>query len=94
MHRLQLRRRQPRLRIALIALHLIGRAEFFQQPEDTLRAGVVEVMEGEHGVSFVRCRISTQHFNFPKCRFETISGLQRPPCQQRLSCISLESEYI
>jgi hypothetical protein len=29
---------------------LTGRAEFFQQPEDTLRAGVVEVMERQHGI--------------------------------------------
>src|SRR6266496_6047171 len=45
MNLLQLRRRQPRLGIALIALHFIGRAELFQQPEDPLRARVVEVMK-------------------------------------------------
>jgi hypothetical protein len=32
MHRLEFRRRQPRLRVALVALDLIGRAEFFEQP--------------------------------------------------------------
>src|SRR5216683_3611996 len=51
MHRVELRRRQPRLRVALIVLHLVGHAEFFQQPQNPLRAGVVEMMDGEHGVS-------------------------------------------
>ena len=45
----KLRRRQPRLWIALIAHHLMGRAQFFQEPEDALRAGVVKVMQREHG---------------------------------------------
>jgi hypothetical protein len=42
-------RRQPGLGVALIALHLIGRAQLLQQPQDALRTGVVEVMKREHG---------------------------------------------
>src|SRR5258706_2854945 len=49
MHRLQLRWRKPWLRAALIALHLIGYPQFFQQPQNPLRAGVIEMMQGEHG---------------------------------------------
>jgi len=32
--------------IALIALHLIGGAELFEQPQNPLRAGIVEMMQG------------------------------------------------
>src|ERR1700682_3832791 len=48
MHRGQFRRRQPRHGIALIALHLIGKPKLFQQPQNPLRTGVVEMMEREH----------------------------------------------
>ena len=51
----ELRRRQPGLGVALIALHLIGRAQLLQQPQNSLRAGVVEVMKREHGVSSGCC---------------------------------------
>src|SRR5882724_4364504 len=47
----KLRRRQPRLRIALIAHHLVRRPKLLQQPEDALRARVVEMMERKHGRS-------------------------------------------
>src|SRR5262249_19274797 len=47
----ELRRRKPRLLIALIAHELVGRAELFEQPEDPLGTGIVEMMESEHGVS-------------------------------------------
>jgi hypothetical protein len=51
MHRGQFGRRQPRRGVALVALHLVGHAQFFQQPQDTLRARVIEMMQSEHGVS-------------------------------------------
>src|ERR1700722_9330698 len=51
MHRHQFRGRQPCRRIAVIFFHLIGRAEFFQQPQNPLRARVIEMMEREHGIS-------------------------------------------
>src|SRR5436305_6912848 len=54
MHRLKLRRRQPRRCVALITFHLVGRAEFFQQPQNPLRAGVIEMMKREHG-DFLGC---------------------------------------
>ena len=50
MHRLQLRRRQPGGRVALVALDLVGRAQLLQQPQDALRARIVEVVDDEHGV--------------------------------------------
>jgi hypothetical protein len=43
--------RQHGLRVALIPLHLIGQAHFLQQPEDPLRAGIVEVVDGDHGAA-------------------------------------------
>ena len=45
----ELRRRQPGLGVALVALHLIGRTQLLQQPQNALRAGVVEVMKRQHG---------------------------------------------
>src|SRR6185436_11839629 len=53
MHRAQLGRREHGLRVALVALHLVGQAEFFEQPEDALRARIVEVMDGDHGFSYL-----------------------------------------
>jgi len=49
----KLRGRQPGLRVALIVLDLIGKPQFLQQPQNSLRAGVVEVMKREHG-AFLR----------------------------------------
>jgi uncharacterized sporulation protein YeaH/YhbH (DUF444 family) len=49
MHRAQLGRRQHRFRIALVTLDLVRHAEFFEQPQHALRAGVVQMMDGEHG---------------------------------------------
>jgi hypothetical protein len=48
MDRAQLRRR-AHVRLTLVADDLIGHAEFFQQPQHPLRAGIIEVMDGEHG---------------------------------------------
>ena len=45
------RRREHRLRVALVVLDLVGNAELFEQPEHALRARVVQVMDGEHGRS-------------------------------------------
>ena len=50
MHRLQFRRREHGRGVALVALHLIGHAELLQQPQDALRARIVEMMDGDHGV--------------------------------------------
>src|SRR5215469_2016199 len=49
MDRLQLGRRQPGLRIALIALDPIGEAQLLEEPQDALRSGVVEVVNDNHG---------------------------------------------
>jgi len=38
---------ERRLRVALIALHLIGHSEHFQQPQDPLRVGMLEMMQGK-----------------------------------------------
>ena len=58
MHGAQLRRRQHGLRVALVALDLVGQAQLFQQPEDALRARVVEVMESDHSPSSAEARAS------------------------------------
>src|SRR6476660_5542399 len=47
MNRAQLRRR-AHVRLALVADDLVGDAKFFQEPQHALRAGVVEMMDGEH----------------------------------------------
>ena len=49
MHGAQLGGREHRVRVALIALDFILDAEFFQHPEHALRAGIVEVVDDEHG---------------------------------------------
>ena len=49
MHFAQRGGREHRLRIALIALDLVRQSQFLQQPQNSLRAGVVEVMKREHG---------------------------------------------
>jgi hypothetical protein len=48
-HGAQLRRRQHRLRVALVFLDLVFQAEFLQQPQDALGAGVVQVVDDDHG---------------------------------------------
>ncbi len=48
MDRAQLRRR-AHIRLTLIADDLISHAEFLQQPQHALGAGVVEMMDGQHG---------------------------------------------
>ena len=42
--------RRPHVRLALIADDLVGHAELFEQPQHALRAGIVEVMNRQHGV--------------------------------------------
>src|SRR6476620_12309530 len=34
--------------LALVAHNLVGDAEFFEQPQHALRAGIVEMMNGQH----------------------------------------------
>jgi hypothetical protein len=41
-------RREHRLGVALVALDLVLDSELLEQPEDALRAGVVEVVDGNH----------------------------------------------
>ena len=43
--------RRAHVGLTLIADDLVGDAEFFQQPQHALRAGIVEMMDGEHGIS-------------------------------------------
>src|SRR6185437_9370404 len=50
MHAPEFRRRQHGLRVALVALDLVRHAKFFQQPQDALRARIVEVVESDHSV--------------------------------------------
>ena len=45
----ELGRRQHRLPVALVADHLVGRAQLLEQPQDALGARVVEVMDLDHG---------------------------------------------
>ncbi len=49
MHATQFGRGQHGARVALIASHFVLKTEFFQQPEDSLRARVVEVVHDDHG---------------------------------------------
>ena len=48
---LQRLRREVRLRVALVVLDLVREAQLLEQPEDALGAGVVEVVDFEHGFS-------------------------------------------
>src|SRR5688572_3470145 len=41
-------RSQHRLRVALVADHFVGHFQLFEQPEHTLRAGIVQVVNGYH----------------------------------------------
>ena len=43
--------RRAHVRLPLIADDLVGHAEFFQEPQHALRAGIVEMMDNEHGDS-------------------------------------------
>jgi len=54
-HRAKLRRREHRSCVALVALHFVLEAELLEEPEDALRAGVIEMMEDDHG-GLGRCR--------------------------------------
>src|SRR3546814_151110 len=53
-YRQQFRWRQHGLAIALVALDLVRDLQLFEQPQHALRAGVVEVMDGDHadGIQF------------------------------------------
>jgi hypothetical protein len=42
-------RRRAHVGAPLIADDLVGDAEFFQKPQHALRAGIVEMMDGDHG---------------------------------------------
>ena len=57
--------REHRLRIALVALDLVGQPELLEQPQHALRARVVEVMDDDHGLcsasSFSKRRSGTSH---------------------------------
>ena len=44
----ELWRREPRLGVALVAPDLVGKLELLQQPEDALRARVVQVVKDNH----------------------------------------------
>src|ERR1700716_1205363 len=50
MNRAQLGRR-AHIRLTLIADDLVRKPKFFQQPQHALGAGIVEMMDGEHGDS-------------------------------------------
>src|SRR5437879_5784249 len=56
MHLAQRRRREHGLRVALIALDVVGEAELLEQPQHALRARVVEVVDDDHGL----CSASTR----------------------------------
>src|ERR1019366_5027435 len=47
-HGAKLRRREHRLPVALVALHFVLEPELLQEPEDALRAGVIEVVKDDH----------------------------------------------
>ena len=50
MHALQFGRREHRRLVPLIALDLVGKAEFLEHPKDTLRARIFEMMDDQgHG---------------------------------------------
>jgi hypothetical protein len=50
MDQLQLRRSEHCPVVALIALHVIGDAEFFKEPKDALRTAIFKVVNDEgHG---------------------------------------------
>jgi hypothetical protein len=49
MDRAQVRRR-AHVGLTLIADDLIGNAQLLQQPQHALGAGIVEMMDGEHGI--------------------------------------------
>jgi hypothetical protein len=49
MHLLELGRREHRLGIALVPHDAVLGAELFQHPQHALRAGVVEMVDFDHG---------------------------------------------
>ena len=67
MHFAQRRRREHRLRIALVALDLVGQVELLEQPQHALRARIVEVMDDDHALcsarSFSKRRSGTSHIS-------------------------------
>ena len=48
----ELGRRQHGPRIALVALHRVRQLQLFEQPQDALRARVVEVVDGNQATPF------------------------------------------
>ena len=76
-HGAQLGRGQHGLGVALVMLDLVGEPELLKQPQDPLRAGVVEVVDGEHRRSLCGVRDGTgaagdenDHMNTPTRPFE------------------------
>src|SRR5690606_34349191 len=49
----QFGRRQQRLRVALVADHLVLQAEFLQQPDHAVGAGIFQMMQLDHGRAVV-----------------------------------------
>jgi hypothetical protein len=52
-HLAQRRRREHGLGIALVALDFVLEAELFEQPEDPLRAGIVQVVHDDHRLALL-----------------------------------------
>ena len=49
MDRAQLRRSEHRLLVARVPLHFVGDTELLEEPENPLRARILEMMHGQHG---------------------------------------------
>ena len=55
MHVQEFGRRKSGLLVAAVALDLVVASEFFEEPENALRTGVLEVVDGDHGGTSLRC---------------------------------------
>ena len=55
-HLAQFGGRQHRLRVALVAHDLVGQLQFLEQPQHALRAGVVQMVHGDHRQALRRWR--------------------------------------
>src|SRR5437588_12967707 len=53
MHAKELRGREARLRIALVALDLVRHTQLLEKPEDAMGARVLEVVDGDHGPAMI-----------------------------------------
>ena len=71
-------RRQHSLRIAFVALHLIGHAQLFQKPQNALRPRVIEMMNNDQEAP-VRCHTSSPtRTPLPSCK-GTARNVSRSP---------------